>query len=450
MFSKDFMWGVATSSYQIEGSINSFGKGLNIWDIFVKEKNKIYDNHTGEMACDHYNRYKEDVAIMKEIGVKAYRFSIDWSRVMPNGIGEVNEEGIKFYNNLIDELIANDIEPYITLFHWETPYEIYKKGGWLNRDVANWFGDYAALVSKRFSDRVKHFFTINEPQCFIGLGYLNGEHAPGIKAPIRDTFLMAHNTLRAHGMAVKMLRKYAKQDILIGYAPTGTMSYPETESIEDINAAREHLFSLQDLDNWTWNVSWWSDPVILGQYPKEGLEKYKDYLPEITKDDMELISQPIDFYGQNIYNGKCIRMGKDGKPEEVKRYEGFPRTAFDWPITPECLRWGPKFLFERYKKPIYITENGLSCHDVVSKDGHVHDSTRIYFLETYLEQLEKCTDEGVDIKGYFQWSLMDNFEWCRGYSERFGLIYVDFKTQKRIWKDSAIWYKNLIKTKTEK
>lgn len=448
-FRKDFVWGAATSSYQIEGATNIDGKGMHIWDVFVKEKGKIYGGHTGDVACDHYHRFKEDVAIMKEMGLKAYRFSIDWSRVMPNGVGEVNEKGIEFYNNLIDELVAAGIEPYITLFHWETPYELYKKGGWLNRDIADWFGEYAKVVAERFSDRVKYFFTLNEPQCFIGLGYLTGEHAPGLKLPVRDVFLMTHNTLRAHGKAVQMLRKHAKQDILIGYAPTGTMSYPETDSPEDIEAARQHLFEIPDLDNWTWNVSWWSDPVLFGKYPEEGLKKFAEYLPEITEEDMKLISEPIDFYAQNIYNGKCIRMGKDGKPEVVERYEGFPRTAFDWPVTPECLHWGVKFLYERYKKPIYITENGLSCHDVKSSDGKVHDPNRIHFLETYLTCLKQASAEGVDVRGYFQWSLMDNFEWCRGYGERFGLIYVDFQTLERTWKDSAYWYKNIIATNME-
>lgn len=448
-FRKDFVWGAATSSYQIEGATNIDRKGMHIWDVFVKEKGKIYGGHTGDVACDHYHRFKEDVAIMKEMGLKAYRFSIDWSRVMPNGVGEVNEKGIEFYNNLIDELVAAGIEPYITLFHWETPYELYKKGGWLNRDIADWFGEYAKVVAERFSDRVKYFFTLNEPQCFIGLGYLTGEHAPGLKLPVRDVFLMTHNTLRAHGKAVQMLRKHAKQDILIGYAPTGTMSYPETDSPEDIEAARQHLFEIPDLDNWTWNVSWWSDPVLFGKYPEEGLKKFAEYLPEITEEDMKLISEPIDFYAQNIYNGKCIRMGKDGKPEVVERYEGFPRTAFDWPVTPECLHWGVKFLYERYKKPIYITENGLSCHDVKSSDGKVHDPNRIHFLETYLTCLKQASAEGVDVRGYFQWSLMDNFEWCRGYGERFGLIYVDFQTLERTWKDSAYWYKNIIATNME-
>ena len=329
------------------------------------------------------------------------------------------------------------------------PYELYKRGGWLNPQIVDWFGDYARLIAERFSDRVKNFFTLNEPQCFIGLGFLTGEHAPGVQAPLRDTFEMAHNALKAHGKAVQMLRAYGKQKLSIGFAPTASMCYPETESAEDIEAAGKALFSLpDDPHNWTWNVSWWSDPVFFGKYPEEGLQKYEKYLPKITDDDMKLISEPIDIYGQNIYNGQCIRMGKDGHPEYVRRYEGFPKTAIDWPVTPECLNWGPRFLYERYKTPIYITENGMSCHDVVSLDGKVHDPNRIDFLARYLDELKKAATV-ADIRGYFQWSLMDNFEWSKGYSERFGLIYIDYQTQQRILKDSAYWYKDYIKNNGE-
>lgn len=445
-----FVFGAATSSYQIEGAFQEGGKGLNIWDIYVREKGKIYNGHTGDIACDHYHRFREDIALMKEIGLQAYRFSINWARILPDGIGAVNQEGIRFYKELIEELKKNEIEPYITLYHWELPYELYKKGGFMNPEFVEWFGYYAKVVAENFSDQVKYFFTFNEPQCFIGLGFLNGEHAPGLKVPVKDTFLMAHHVLMAHGRAVQMLRQYAKQNIEIGYAPTGTMSYPATEKEEDIEAARQHLFGInEDSNNWTWNVAWWSDPILKGQYPEEGMERYREYLPNIKESDLKLISEPIDFYGQNIYNGKCIRMGNDGKPEEVKRYEGFPKTAMGWPITPECLYWGPKFLYERYQKPIYITENGLSCHDVISLDGKVHDPNRIDFLARYLGQVKKAKEDGVDIRGYFQWSLMDNFEWACGYNERFGLIYVDYNTQKRILKDSAYWYQTTIKTNGE-
>lgn len=448
-FSNDFVWGAATSAYQIEGAVKEDGKGEHIWDVYAGQAGHIYEGHSGQTACDHYHRFREDVAMMKEIGLKAYRFSTDWSRVLPQGFGAVNEKGIAFYDALIDELLKNGIEPYITLYHWELPYEIYKRGGWMNPGITEWFGAYAKLIAERFSDRVSHFFTLNEPQCFVGLGFLTGEHAPGLKAPLRDTFEMAHNALKAHGRAVQMLRQYGKQKLTIGYAPTCGMCYPKTQKPEDIEAARQALFSMNPDDrNWTWNVAWWSDPVLLGHYPKEGLARYEEYLPNITDDDMKLISEPIDVYGQNIYNGRCIQMGSDGKPEEVKRHEGFPRTANHWPITPEALYWGPKFLYERYQKPLYITENGLSCHDTVSLDGNVHDPDRIDFLARYLHELKRAAQE-TDIRGYFQWSLMDNFEWARGYSERFGLVYVDFQTQKRLMKDSAYWYRNVIRENGE-
>lgn len=445
-FSENFVWGAATSAYQIEGAVEEEGKGEHIWDVYVKEPGHIYGGHNGNSACDHYHRFREDVSIMKEIGIMAYRFSIDWSRVLPEGFGSVNESGIAFYDSLINELLKNGIEPYITLHHWELPYEIYKRGGWMNPQIVEWFGEYARLIAERFSDRVTHFFTLNEPQCFVGLGYLTGDHAPGIKAPLRDTFEMAHNALKAHGRAVQMLRQYGKQRLTVGYAPTCGMCYPETEKEEDIEAARQALFAMnQDDQNWTWNVSWWSDPVLLGNYPEEGLKRYEPYLPRITDEDMKLIAEPIDVYGQNIYNGRCIRMGRDGMPEEVKRCEGFPKTAVSWPVTPEALYWGPKFLYERYRKPVYITENGMSCHDVVSIDGKVHDPNRTDFLARYLKELKRAAGE-IDLRGYFHWSLMDNFEWEKGYSERFGLVYVDYQTQKRMKKDSAYWYRDVIQS----
>ena len=449
-FSENFVWGAATSAYQIEGAVKEDGKGEHIWDVYVKEPGHIYGGHNGNSACDHYHRFREDVSIMKEIGIMAYRFSIDWSRVLPEGFGSVNESGIAFYDSLINELLKNGIEPYITLHHWELPYEIYKRGGWMNPQIVEWFGEYARLIAGRFSDRVTHFFTLNEPQCFVGLGYLTGDHAPGIKAPLRDTFEMAHNALKAHGRAVQMLRQYGKQRLTVGYAPTCGMCYPETEKAEDIEAARQALFAMnQDDRNWTWNVSWWSDPVLLGNYPEEGLKRYEPYLPRITDEDMKLIAEPIDVYGQNIYNGRCIRMGRDGMPEEVKRCEGFPKTAVLWPVTPEALYWGPRFLYERYRKPIYITENGMSCHDVVSIDGKVHDPNRTDFLARYLKELKRAAGE-IDLRGYFHWSLMDNFEWEKGYSERFGLVYVDYQTQKRMKKDSAYWYQDVIRSKGAK
>lgn len=443
-FAKDFMWGAATSAYQIEGAWAGDGKGPSIWDIYCQEAGRVYGNHTGNTACDHYHRFREDVKLMEEIGLKAYRFSISWPRLLPEGIGTVNEAGVRFYNELIDTLLVSGIEPYITLYHWDLPYALYKRGGWMNPEIVQWFGEYAKLVAERFSDRVTHFFTLNEPQCFVGSGFLNGNHAPGLRSPLRDTFEMAHNALKAHGQAVRMLRRYGKQPLEIGYAPTCSAVCPASEQPEDIEAAHQAMFAMpEDARAWTWNVAWWSDPVLLGQYPEEGLRRYAPYLPKITAEDMKLISEPIDVYAQNIYNGWCASMGADGKPEAVDRYPGFPRTANGWPITPDSLYWGPKFLYERYKKPFYITENGLSCHDVVSMDGQVHDPNRIDFLARYLQCLKRAASE-IDLRGYFQWSLMDNFEWEKGYSERFGLIYVDYGTQERIMKDSAYWYRTTI------
>lgn len=450
-FKDNFAWGVATSSYQIEGAAYSDGKGLSIWDMYCKEAGKIYNGHTGDVACDHYNRYEDDIKIMKEMGIKAYRFSISWPRVLPNGIGEINEKGLEFYSKLVDALIENGIEPYVTLFHWELPYELYKKGGWMNSDSPLWFEEYAALVTKRLSDRVKYFITFNEPQCFIGLGHIAGVHAPGLKQSVPDTLQMAHHVLLAHGRAVKAIRAHAKGDVKVGYAPTASMHYPETEKEEDIEAARKSVFSMPETleSNWAWNITWWSDPVFFAEYPEDGVKLFGDFMPEIKEGDMELIAQPLDFLGQNIYNGAQVRAGKNGEVEFIKRHEGFPKTALGWPITPESLYWGPKFLYERYKKPIYITENGLSCHDVVSLDGKVHDPNRIDFLHRYLAAFKRAASDGVELAGYFQWSFMDNFEWHSGYEDRFGLVFVDFETQERIIKDSGHWYKTVIESNGE-
>lgn len=448
-FREDFVWGVAASAYQTEGAAHTDGKGESIWDVFVKEKNnKVYDNHTADVACDFYHRYKEDIALMKELGVKAYRFSLNWTRILPNGIGEINEDGVRFYNDVIDELLKAGIEPYITLFHWEYPYALHKMGGWMNEKSPDWFAEYAAVAADRFSDRVTKFITINEPQTFIGMGYSTGEFAPGIMSMHRDLFQMTHNVLKAHGKAAIALREHAKQPIQVGFAPTGQIGFPETESKEDIEAARKYLFSCpKSLEKWWWNLPWWMDPVLLGHYPEDGLELYKEYLPEITEEDMKLIHQPLDFLGQNIYNGPIIRCGSDGEPEYVERYAGYPKTSVNWPVTYECLYWGPKFIAERYGNiPLYITENGMACHDFVALDGKVHDPNRIDFLHRFIRRLRDANADGVDVRGYFEWSFSDNFEWQHGFNERFGLVYIDYLTQKRIPKDSFYWYQNVIKT----
>ena len=446
MFRDDFVWGVASSAYQVEGRSRDFGSGKTIWDTFTEEGH-ILDGYTAEDGADHINHYKEDYALMRELGVKAYRFSLNWTRILPNGTGEVNREAIVLYRDMIEEMKKNGITPYLTMYHWEFPQALQDRGGWVNEDVVEWFGEYAKVVAENFSDICEHFITLNEPQCFVGLGHLSGVHAPGQRLPYKEVFQIAHNALRAHGLAVKQLRKYACRPIQIGYAPTCGVAYPATDKPEDIAAAREYYFTQNNpMDNWTWNVAWFSDPVFLGHYPEDGLKKYKEYLPEITAEDMELISQPLDFMGQNIYNGFMIRAGADGKPEFVERPAGFPKTAAQWPVTPECLYWGLKFLYERYRLPLYVTENGMSCHDNIARDGRVHDEDRITFLDRYISAVQKVVDEGADIRGYFLWTFLDNFEWDKGYTERFGIVYVDFQTKERIPKDSAYWYKEVMES----
>lgn len=450
-FKKDFVWGSATSSYQVEGAAYDDGKGLSIWDVFCMEKGHIYENHNGDISCDQYYRYKEDIKMMKEAGIQAYRFSISWPRIFPNGTGVINLKGIQYYDKLINELISNGIVPYITLHHWELPYELYKRGGWMNPDIPEYFARYAAVIAEHFSDRVENFFTINEPQCIAGLGYLTGVHAPGLKVGAYEFFNIWHNLLKAHGKAVQALREHAVRPIKIGMAPCSTLYYPETESDADVEAARRAMFHLQNgnLNDCVWNIAMWSDPIFFGKYPKEAMEYFDKYMPEISEDDMKLISSPIDFYGQNIYNAIMIRADKNGNSVEVTRYDGFPKTAIQWPMTPESMYWGPKFIYERYKKPFYITENGMSSHDWISLDGKVHDSSRVDMMHRYLREYKRAADEGVDLSGYFAWSSIDNFEWAYGYSERFGLVFVDYQTQNRIRKDSSYFYQKVIEENGE-
>lgn len=450
-FKKDFIWGGATASYQVEGAAYEDGKGLNIWDIFCKDGGHIYENQTGDAACDQYHRYKEDVAIMKELGLKAYRFSVNWARILPEGIGKVNEKGLAYYDNLVNCLIENGIEPYMTLYHWDLPYALHQRGGWLNPQSPEWFYEYAKLMAAHFSDRVSHFFTFNEPQCTVGLGYVTGEHAPGLKVGPYDCFSIWHNVLKAHGRGVQAIREAAVRPVEIGMAPCGALYYPATDSKEDIEAARKANFSLHEADirAVSWDVAFCADPVFLGQYPEDIMKSFGQYFPKNAEKDLELISQPLDFYGQNMYNAVPVRADENGNPVRVDRYQGFPKTAIQWPVTPEVLYWAPKFLYERYQKPFYVTENGMSSHDWVSLDGKVHDASRVDFMHRYLREFKKAAADGVDLRGYFAWSLMDNFEWAYGYSERFGMVYVDYQTQKRTVKDSGLFYKNVIASNGE-
>jgi len=442
-FRNDFVWGGASASYQIEGAVNEDGRGASVWDMFCKQPGRIVNNATGDIACDHYHRYREDTALMKEMGYKGYRFSIAWPRIIPEGTGQVNEKGLDFYSRLLDSLEEAGITPYATLFHWDYPYTLFRRGGWMNEDSSKWFADYVSVVAKRLGNRIKNFITINEPQVFIGLCYDDTEHAPGIHMPIWDTLLMAHNVLLGHGRAVEAIRSLVP-GAKIGWAPTCSAHYPATGDPADREAARKALFDIDEKP--FWSVSLWSDPVFLGKYPEALYTKFGQHMPKIGQDDMKIISGKLDFLGQNIYNGVPVRAGGSGSYEFAPRKPGYAFTAAKWPITPECLYWGPLFLWERYKTPIYITENGLSCHDVVSLDGKVHDPNRIDFLARYLRCLRKAAEDGVDIRGYFHWCVTDNFEWATGYTERFGMVYCDFETQQRIIKDSGYWYRDVIKS----
>lgn len=446
-FKKDFVWGAATASYQIEGAAFEDGKGLNIWDTFCREEGRVFMGHSGDVACDHYHRLDEDVRLMSELGLKAYRFSISWARLMPSGSGEVCQAGIDFYNRLIDKLLEYNITPYVTLYHWDLPYELHCKGGWLNNDIADLFGEYAKLIAESFSDRVKHFMTLNEPQVFVGCGYKQGAHAPGYKLPDSEILRIGHNVLRAHGKAVEALRKYSKQEVLIGIAAATSPAVPNSESAEDIETARRAYFSC-GASYAPFAATYWFDPIIKGSYPQDLLASASDILPKITDEDMALISQPIDFIGLNIYMGDRYLSASEGGGVR-KPKDGFPRTSIGWEITPETMYWGPKFFFERYGKPIYITENGMAAHDIVSLDGKVHDPNRQDYMNRYLLQFRRAAEGGADLAGYFAWSLMDNFEWAHGYNERFGLVYVDYETQKRTIKDSAYWYKKVIESNGE-
>ena len=446
-FTKDFVWGVATSSYQIEGAVSEGGRSESIWDDFCRQPGRVFEGHTGDVACDHYHRFREDVALMKQLGVKAYRFSIAWPRVLPQGTGPVNTEGLKFYSDLVDELLRCGIEPYVTLYHWDLPLALYRQGGWLNPESPYWFEEYTKAVARALGDRVKHFMTFNEPAIFLGLGHVETQHAPGVPLSRRDTLQMVHHVLLAHGRAVQALRREVP-GVKVGFAPNSSVCIPASDRPEDVEAARQQYFHGVSSPNALMNVSLWSDPIFFGRYPQEVVDTYGSDMPAWTEEEMQLISQPLDFYGQNIYSGDLWRSGNNG-PEHVLYRPGSPKTAIGWHINPDCLYWGCKFLYERYKVPIVITENGMSCHDWVQSDGCVHDPQRIDYLHSHLKALRRAVEEGVPVIGYFQWSLLDNFEWAKGYDDRFGLIYVDFESQKRLPKDSYHWYRETIRTNGE-
>jgi beta-glucosidase len=439
-FPKDFIWGAATSSYQIEGAAYRNGGGSSVWDMLGRQPGKIANGDSGEIACDHYHYYRNDVDLMAQLGLQAYRFSVSWPRVLPDGAGKVNECGLDFYSRLVDALLEKNIEPWITLFHWDFPYALYCRGGWLNRDSADWFADYTALIVDKLSDRVSHWSTLNEPQCYIGLGHQDGVHAPGLKMGMSEVLLAAHNTLRAHGKAVQVIRARAKAGSVISASQASKVSIPVSDQLIDIEAAYQHMFSIRAKH--VFNNAWFSDPMIFGHYPAQGVNLFAADMPEIFPGDLECINQQLDYFGTNIYSGNYVRAPEDGDFEIVERRD-LPVTAMGWPVTPEALYWGPKFFHQRYQLPVVITENGMANEDQV-QNGKVDDKERIEFLEMYLGEYARVIADGVPALGYFVWSLIDNFEWAEGYCKRFGLAYVDYQTQQRVFKDSAYWYKNLI------
>ena len=457
MFDKNFLWGTASSSYQIEGAFTEDGKGLSIWDTFSNKPGNIAHDENGNKACDHYHRYREDISLMKNLGIQAYRFSISWSRIFPDGIvkdsdGNIryNKAGLDFYDKIVNFCLENNIKPFITIYHWDLPQALEDKGGWLNRETAFVFADYAEFICKHFSDRVTNIATINEPQIISGLGYMLGLHAPGKKLDTVSVLSVIHHLALAHGLAVTKMRAVAKQPVKIGFSSTGGLCYPSKECDEDIDAARAECFNIVK-GNMTFNHTIFCDMTCLGRYPdiagtelhlEPGLEKIGHYeeLPFVKKGDIELIHQPIDYLGINVYNGHEINAAG-----HINKKPGSPRTALGWPVTPGVMNYGIRYLYERYNLPIYIFEDGLACNDIISLDGKVHDSNRIDFLTRYLTELEKAYKAGVPILGYFHWSFTDNFEWHSGYDPRFGLVFVDYETQQRIPKDSAYWYSDLIK-----
>lgn len=499
-FPKGFVWGAATSAYQIEGGVHQHGRGPSVWDSYCREKRDgtaIWNGNTGDVACDHVNRYPEDVALMKRCGMHAYRFSLSWSRIMPEGTGRVSAEGLGFYERLVDELLAAGVTPWVTLFHWDYPMDLFNRGGWNVRESVRWFADYTRVVVDRLSDRVRHWMTINEPHIFIGGGPDMGPQAPGTNLSLKERLYALHHVLLAHAESVRVIRAHAKSPAVVGWAPCGAIGVPASNSAEDFEAAKRWTNGVRARN--LWNNTWYADPVLLGGYPEEGLRAYGENAPTVQKGDMESMLAPLDFYGVNIYNGTLVRAGgasgnvpRASRPSEgrtpvsvgsgehghlalkreasgtdqtavttisaspslhamegievVDRAPGYDKTQLDWPIEPESLEYGPLWLHERYKVPIYITENGLSAMDWVHSDGKVHDPQRIDFTRRYLLSLRKAIERGAKVGGYFHWSLLDNFEWENGYRQRFGLIHVDYTTQKRTPKDSFEWYAKVIRS----
>ncbi len=441
-FPDSFLWACATASYQVEGAAAEDGRGPSVWDTFAHTEGRVRNNDHGDVACDQYHRYAEDVQLMKWLGVKAYRFSVSWSRVFPEGDGETNEAGIAYYERLVDELMANGIQPWLTFFHWDLPQALEDRfGGWRSRETSTRFADYVAFVTRRLSDRVAHYFTINELVCFTDLGYDNGMFAPGLQLSRRERNQVRHHGVLAHGLAAQAIRANAAGEPHVGIAENADVCVPVIETEPHIEAARTAMRV---------KAAPFLTVVQEGRYPGFYLEQEGSDAPQFTDADMEAIGTPLDFLGMNMYTPTYI-IADDDQPHgyrEVPHSPSYPKMFTDWLyICPQITYWGPRFARELWDVPaIYITENGCPCDDQVNAAGKVEDTDRVMYVRNHLLSLQRAVREGVPVQGYFVWSMMDNFEWVRGYDERFGIIHVDFDTLVRTPKLSADFYREVIRT----
>jgi beta-glucosidase len=438
-FPTGFLWGSATASYQVEGAVKEAGRGPSIWDTFAHTPGKTHNGDTGDVADDYFHRYKQDIALMKDLGLKACRFSIAWSRIYPTGTGAPNPVGLDFYNKMVDALLEAGVQPYCTLYHWDLPQPLQDKGGWENRDTAKAFADYAGYTAGKLSDRVKHFMTMNEMRTFVELGYGNGIHAPGLKVGAKRLAQVAHHVVLGHGMAVQAIRHATKAGTKVGIADNVTATTPVIESAEHIAAAHKAMREENAM---------FLTVVHEGRYTDLYLKRLGASAPKFTAEEMAIIRSPMDFVGINVYQPMFVRAdGSEQGYAAVPPPESYPHMFSPWlNVGPEGLYWAPKLIGEIWKvREMYITENGASSSDKLMPDGNVYDTDRVMFLRNYLTQLQRAVAEGVPVKGYFLWSLLDNFEWADGYEKRFGITYVDFATQKRTPKLSAKFYKEVIR-----
>ncbi|HEX5029169.1 MAG TPA: GH1 family beta-glucosidase [Gaiellaceae bacterium] len=433
VFPEGFVWGAAASAYQVEGAVTEDGRGESIWDRFATQPGAISNGDTGVVACDSYHRFGEDLRLLRELGISAYRFSISWPRIVPDGRGRVNPAGLDFYERIVDELLANDIEPYVTLYHWDLPQALEDAGGWPARDTVEAFTEYVEAVAARLGDRVSNWITQNEPWVVSWLGYGLGIHAPGRRSPA-DALAAAHHVLLGHGRAAEVLRREAPR-ARVGVTVDLYPVYPETDSDADSHAAR----LLDGSRN-----RWFLEPVLGLGYPADMLEHYRAILPAIEEGDLDTIGAPLDFLGVNYYSRAVVRAGTDpGAPVQLD-VPGVERTQMGWEVYPEGLKDLLVRMQRDYELPdVYITENGAAYPDTRT-NGSVADPSRISYLERHLGALRDAISEGVPVRGYFLWSLLDNFEWAFGFSRRFGIVYVDFDTLERVPKDSFLWYRDLI------